>query len=236
MEMKMEKFDDFSLAGKDLYAAGLVDSRGGNMSVRIGDKIYITKQGAMLAHLAEDDIVEVPLDGEGASDALAARELPVHRAIYKETNFNAVIHAYPPYGVALSIGTENKIMPQDMRGQIVLKSIPVVRAKAIMPGREKIGADELIKFLPPVFKSGYVAALVKEYGSFAVGESLLDALQYTTCLEASCKITAVAKSLAAVPEKQQYRRTEQPERRSAIPPGIGVMGRSRGGYKRGFGR
>ena len=106
----------------------------------------------------------------------------------------------------------------------MLRSIPVVRAKA--------ASEELIKFLPPVFKSGYVVSLVKEYGSFAVGGSLIEALQYTTCLEGSCKIFAVNRSLTTV-EKQK--RPEHHERRTAIPPSIGVMGRQRGG-SRGFGR
>jgi len=220
----MDNFDEFSLVGKDLYALGLVDSMSGSLSVRKGDRILITKKNAMLGHLKEEDVVEVPLEGDGGGDSAAAKELHVHRAIYRETNFNAVVHAYPTYGITLSISTENKIIPADIKGQTVLRSIPVVRAKA--------ASEELIKFLPPVFKSGYVVSLVKEYGSFAVGGSLIEALQYTTCLEGSCKIFAVNRSLTTV-EKQK--RPERYERRTAIPPSIGVMGRPRGG-SRGFGR
>ncbi len=229
----MVNFEEFSLVGKDLYALGLVDSCSGSLSVRSEGKIYITKRNAMLGHLKEDDIVEAPLEGDGGNDGLAAGELYVHRAIYRETNFNAVVHAYPPYGIALSIGTENKIIPADAKGQAVLRSIPVVRAKAIAPGKEKMTSEEMIRFLPPVYKSGYLVSLVKEYGSFAVGENLIEALRYTTCLEDSCKIAVINKSLAGAAEKQ--RRPEHPARRTAIPPGIGVMDRSRG-YKRGFGR
>jgi len=220
----MDNFDEFSMVGKDLYALGLVDSMSGSLSMRIGDRILITKRNAMLGHLKEEDIVEVPMEGDGGKEDAAAKELQVHRAIYRETNFNAVVHAYPAYGITLSISTENKIIPADIKGQTVLRSIPVVRAKA--------ASEELIKFLPPVFKSGYVVALVKEYGSFAVGGSLIEALQYTTCLEGSCKIFAVNRSLAPV---EKPRRPEHHERRTAIPPSIGVMGRPRGG-SRGFGR
>lgn len=225
----MDNFEEFSSVGKDLYMLGLVDSMSGSLSIRSGDKIYITKKDAMLGHLKKEDIVEVPLDGKGEGDDLAAKELQVHRAIYKETNFNAVVHAHPPYGIALSISTENKIIPPDIKGQSVIRSIPVVRAKAV--------SEELVKFLPPVFKSGYLVSLVKEYGSFAVGADLYEGLRYTTCLEDSCKIFAVNKSMTPV-EKQ--RRPEQHERRTAIPPSIGVMGRPRGGStrggSRGFGR
>jgi L-fuculose-phosphate aldolase len=221
----MDNFDEFSLVGNDLYALGLVDTMSGSLSVRRGDRILITKKNAMLGHLKEDDIVEVPLEGDGGKEDAAAKELQVHRSIYRETNFNAVVHAYPTYGIALSINTENKIIPADIKGQTVLRSIPVVRAKA--------ASEELMKFLPPVFKSGYVVSLVKEYGSFAVGGSLIEALQYTTCLESSCKIFAVNRSLTPV---EKPRRPEHHERRTAIPPSIGVMGRPRGGGSRGFGR
>jgi L-fuculose-phosphate aldolase len=220
----MDNFDEFSLVGKDLYALGLVDSMSGSLSVRKGDRIFITKKNAMLGHLKEEDIVEVPLEGDGVKEDAAAKELQVHRAIYRETKFNAVVQAHPPYGIALSISTENKIIPPDIKGQTVIRSIPVVRAKA--------ASEELIKFLPPVFKSGYVVSLVKEYGSFAVGGGLIEALQYTTCLEDSCKIFAINRPSTTV-EKQK--RPERYERRTAIPPSIGVMGRPRGG-SRGFGR
>lgn len=227
----MSKYDDFSLVGRDLYMLGLVDSIGGSISVREGSNIYITKRGAMLGHLKEGDIIELPLEGESADDDKASRELPVHRAIFRETNFNAIISANPPYAVALSINTENKIMPQDMKGQAVLRSVPVVKAKSFMSGRDRMVPDDMVKLLPPVYKSGYSVSVVKEYGSFAIGADLFEALQYTTCLEASSKVMSLSKNVTP-PEKP---RRHEPERRSAIPPGIGVMDRTRG-YKRGFGR
>jgi len=219
----MYNFEEFSVAGRDLYMLGLIDSHSGNMSMRSGDKIYITKRDAMLGHLREEDIVEVSLGEEGESDKVASRELPVHRAIYKETGFNAIIHAHPPHGVALSMSAENRITPMDCEGQLLLRGIPVVRAK------EKIGSEEVAKLLPPIYKSGYLAAIVREHGSFAVGSDLFKALQYTTCLESSCKIIAINKSIS-----REIRKEVERERRPAIPPSIGVMDRSR--YKRRFGR
>jgi len=221
----MINFEEFNSAGKDLFMLGLVGPGSGSMSIRSGDKIYITKRSAVLGHLEEGDVIEVPLEGSGQGEELAAKEIQVHRAIYKETNFNAIIQAFPPYGIALSINTENKIIPADIKGQTVLRSIPVVRAKA--------SPEELVKYLPPVYKSGYIVSLVREYGSFAVGASLFEALQNTTCLEDSCKIITINKSLTPV---EKPRRPEQHyERRTAIPPSIGVMGRPRGS-RRGFGR
>ena len=47
--------DQFQQFGRDLFIMGLTTSHGGNMSVRMGDRIIITRTGAMLAHLTERD-------------------------------------------------------------------------------------------------------------------------------------------------------------------------------------
>ena len=230
----MFNFEDFSLVGKDLFALGLVDPVSGSMSVREDGKIYITKRSAMLAHLRQEDIIEIPLEGVSELDDQAAWEVAVHRAVYKDTAFNALILAYPPNGIALSIGTENKILPIDAKGQATLRSIPVVRAKPVIPGRERSTSDDLVKYLPPVFKSGYSAAVVKEYGSFAVGANIIEAFKNTVALEDSCRIIAIKHSLSgssSSSSSDKHRRPEPPVRRTAIPPSIGVMGNSRGGRR-----
>ncbi len=50
---------------------------------------------------------------------LASAELAVHRSIYKKTSALAVVHAHPPYAVALSF-TEKEIVPCDMEGRVLL--------------------------------------------------------------------------------------------------------------------
>ncbi len=231
----MFNFDDFSLVGRDLFILGLVDPVSGSLSMRSDGKIYITKRNAMLAHLRQEDIIQVPLDGPSESDEQAAWEVLVHRAVYKETNFNAIVHAYPPYGIALSITTENKIIPVDGKGQSALRSIPVVRAKPVIPGREKTTSDDIIKYLPPVFKSGYSAAVVKEYAGFSAGADLIEAFKNIVAMENSCKIIAISRSLSGGGSSERNKRPEHPVRRTAIPPSIGVMGSSRGGRRGTFG-
>ncbi len=217
---------DFISAGKALFERGLTGLTSGTLSVKEGDKIYITRKGAVLRDLRESDIVETGLEGEAGN---ASDDLPVHRAIYKETQFGAIIQAYPPNAIALSMNIENKIMPPDSRGQMLLRSIPVVRARTSPAGAR---IDELSRFLPPIYKSGYAVSVVKELGTFAVAENLSEALELTICAETSCRILAVNKSFA---QPERHRPPEMEKRRSALPPSIGVMGRQRQ-YKRGLGR
>jgi L-fuculose-phosphate aldolase len=223
----MVNMEMFMMAGKDLHMLGLVPTAGGSISERDGDKIFITKKNAFLGHLKEEDIIEVPLEGPSPIDESASRDLNVHRGIYKESAHKAVIHAHPPYGIAVAMGADNKLIPLDSEGISSLRSIPVVRAK------DRNSVDEASKLLPSIYKSGYVISIIKENGSYAVGASIMEALHYTVCLEMSCKVIAVNKKSA--PAKTEERREMIPRaRRSAIPPSIGVMDRNPH-YKRGFG-
>jgi len=221
--------ENFISVGKDLFLKGLVDSFGASLSQRIGESIWITRRGAQLGNLRESDIIEVSLSAPGTVDDQAPKDIEIHRGIYKETSFNAVICASPPYSLALSTNADNKIMPQDSGGQNSLRSIPVVKT------REKIAYEELSRLIPPIYKSGYMISVVKEFASYAVGSDLFEAMQFTTAMENSCRIITINKQMTVERPPRRPEHQEQ-QRRSAIPPGIGVMGRARSSYKRGFGR
>jgi L-fuculose-phosphate aldolase len=204
--------------GKYLFQEGLVDSHGGNLSVRQESKIFITRRDAMLGDLGEGDVIEVGME-PGENDAPASRELNTHRAIYRATGAAAVVHAHPAYAIAVSI-TDNKIIPQDAEGLYLFKSAAIVRV------RQAIGSEETARLLPSFLQGGNVVAVIKGHGSFAVGKTLEEAYKYTSALENSCKIlVAVRASGGSRPPAPKEKIDHQ--RRSAIPPGIGVMDRSR---------
>lgn len=216
--------EEFKRIGRLLFAEGLVDSHGGDLSLRQGDKIYITRRDAMLGELKEGDIIEVGLE-KGESDAAASREISTHRAIYRETQAQAVVHAHSPNAIAVSI-TDNKIIPQDAEGLSLFRSAAIVRA------HQAIASDEVARLLPSFLQGTNVVAVVKSHGSFAIGKNLEEAYRYTSSLENSCRVLiAMRASGGGRPPAPKEISHHKPEpRRSAIPPGIGVMDRSR--YKR----
>ncbi len=75
----------FREVGRDLFVAGHVTARHGNLSVRDGDRIFITRSGSMLSRLEPSDIIETTMTA-GPSDEGASRELVVHRAVYLATD------------------------------------------------------------------------------------------------------------------------------------------------------
>lgn len=174
------RYEEFAVVGRDLFASGLITSHGGNLSVRVGDRILITRRGAMLAHLTDEDIIETGLHKNDSGVALASSEIVVHRAIYQQTNALAVVHAHPPYAVTLSL-YHDTIIPVDSEGSYLLHQIPVVAAAMT------IGSEEVASLVAPML-GRYRVVMVRGHGSFAVGQFLEEAWQWTSALEASCQI------------------------------------------------
>lgn len=84
---------EFRTAGRTLYSLGLIRQAEGNLSTFDGDRLLITRTGAVLAELGDEDVLEGTLDSppEGASSDLA-----LHLAFYRERGVGAVAHAHPP--------------------------------------------------------------------------------------------------------------------------------------------
>ena len=41
-------YEQFKQIGRDLYTAGMISSHGGNLSMRVGDRVVIKRRGAQL--------------------------------------------------------------------------------------------------------------------------------------------------------------------------------------------
>lgn len=211
--------EEFKKIGSFLFQEGLVGSHGGNMSVRRGDRIFITRRDAMLGELREGDVVEVGME-PGSGEEAASEEIPSHRAIYRETRAEAVIHAHPPNSIAVSI-TDNKIVPQDSEGMRLFRSAAIVRA------HQAVGSDEVARLITSFLQPPNVIAVVKAHGSFSTGKNLEDAYRYTSALEDSCRVLIAIRASGGQRPPAPKEKPHERHQRSAIPPGIGVMDRSR---------
>ena len=183
----------FQVVGRDLFARGLVSSHSGNMSIRLGERLLITHRNSRLSCLEEQDLVETGISRNDRSTPLASTELAVHRSIYREVPVQAIVHAHPPYAVALSF-TESEIIPCDLEGRLLLSSVPVLgREIMVRPGEFATEITEALKV--------YKAVVVRGHGSFAVGQLLEEAYHYTTALEESCRLLYLLKTLGINPRQ-----------------------------------
>jgi L-fuculose-phosphate aldolase len=184
----------FQTVGRDLFTKGLVSSHSGNMSIRMGERLIITRRGSRLGCLGESDLIETGINKNDRNTPLASTELAVHRAIYRETAASAVVHAHPPHAVALSL-TETEIVPTDTEGLSLVGRVPVLGWNMeVKPGG-------LADIIAQALKKHRIV-MVHGHGSFAIGQLLEEAHNCTTTLEESCQVICLLKSLqVGVPRK-----------------------------------
>jgi L-fuculose-phosphate aldolase len=175
--------EQFVKAGRDLASEGLIHSTAGNMSMRKGDLIYITRHGSHMGDLKYSDVAKVNLLNDKKDvQADASVEIKVHRAIYNfDPEVSAIIHAHPPYGIVLSFDSE-KIKCIDCEGQFYLPEVPVLLQCA-----ETIGSECVEENLPRLISRNKVA-VIRGHGVFSCGKSLEEAFSYISVLESACQI------------------------------------------------
>ncbi len=197
-------YEQFRDIGRDLFLAGLITSHGGNMSVRLGDRIVITRRGAMLGRLGPEDLVETGLERDDAMVTLASTELVVHRAIYRATSALAVVHTHPAHATALSL-VGDAVVPVDSEGSYLLRRVPVVSAA------DTVGSDAAARLLPAALRDHRIA-LLRGHGAFAVGELLEEAYMVSSTLEASAHILYLVQTLGEDRVREYRDRADQYDR------------------------
>ena len=181
----------FQSVGQALFNQGLVSPQGGNLSVKLGEHLVITHRGSPLGSIQEGDLVETGISRNNRATPMASKELEVHRCIYKNTSALAVVHAHPPYAVALSF-LEKEIVPPDLEGQALLSKVPILsRDMAVTAGEL---ADEIARLM-----GEYRVVLVRGHGTFAASQLLEEAYYYTVALEHSCRLLYLLKALQVDP-------------------------------------
>ena len=177
----------FQTVGNDLFTKGLISSHSGNLSIRLGERIIITRRSCRLGCLQEHDLIETGINKNDRNTPLASIELAVHRAIYRQTPALAIVHAHPPHAVALSL-TETEIVPIDTEGLSMVERVPV------LGWHMKVKPGGLADIIAQALKQHRVI-MVHGHGSFAIGQLLEEAHSYTTTLEESCQVICLLNSL-----------------------------------------
>lgn len=168
-------YQEFRDIGRDIFVTGLTSSHGGNMSVRVGDKIIIKRRGAQFGRLKQTDFVETSFEGKDSGIIRASTELIVHRAIYEQTSALAIIHAHPRTAITLSL-SRDEIIPIDNEGSYLLRKIPVVSVEMASGSKEMATAvSEALR--------GYKIIMQRGHGCFSIGQTLEEAYAWVSALE-----------------------------------------------------
>ncbi len=175
----------FREIGRDLFVSDMTSSHGGNISIRLGDRVVIKRRGAMLGRLKPHDLIETGLEKNDSGVALASTELVVHRAIYMQTPALAIIHCHPRAAIALSL-SRDEIVPIDNEASYLPKKVPVIWEEFAS------GSPEMANHLAQMLAQ-YKIVMLRGHGSFAIGQTLDEAFHWSSTLEESCQIAVYSK-------------------------------------------
>ncbi|MFF2326172.1 MULTISPECIES: class II aldolase/adducin family protein [unclassified Streptomyces] len=168
-------------------ADGLVVGTSGNVSARVGATVLVTPSGVPYDRLGPGDAVGVDLDGNRVLGELApTSELPLHLAVYRNSEAVAVVHTHAVHATAVST-----LVPE----------VPAVHyAAALLGGPVRVaayaryGTEELAGNMLAALRDR-TGCLLQNHGTVTYGATLDEAYDRTAQLEWLCRLWLTASSV-----------------------------------------
>jgi L-fuculose-phosphate aldolase len=173
-----------------LVAAGLVQGTSGNVSVRWKDRMLITPSGVPYDAMAPEDVVAVPLEGDGSTFEARGGNVPssewrFHFDILRaRPEVGAVVHTHSPYATAFAICRKELVAAHYM---IAAAGGPTVRVADYATFGTQELSDAALRAL-----EGRKACLLANHGVIATGPTLERALWLAQEVEVLARQTAIA--------------------------------------------
>ena len=177
----------------ELYDAGLITPKGGNVSARIpgADELWITPTQLYKGGLTEETLIKVNLKGKKLEGLdRPSVELPMHLLVYRvREDVGAVIHTHAP--MATVVGLFDEPIPAITIEAIALAQVPVV--PFLLSGtREQ--SQSIVDAL-----GGGSAVLLRNHGLMTVGKDLREAASRAQILEFAARTVVICRLLGGVP-------------------------------------
>ncbi|QTA38138.1 class II aldolase/adducin family protein [Thermosipho ferrireducens] len=168
-------------AAKFIMENNLVKGSWGNISIKNGDKIYITPSGIPYDTLKEKDICVVTMDGKIIEGVKPSSELPAHLEIYRHReDVNAVVHTHPVFSTVVSIVAE--YIPPLVEDAVMILGPKIYVSDYALPGTKELG-ENVVKAL----KDNH-AVILRNHGLITVGSDLREALTASLVCEKTAEI------------------------------------------------
>jgi L-fuculose-phosphate aldolase len=185
-----------------LYSKGLATAFEGNISVKDGDKIFITPSGICKGFVTEEMLVIMDLHGNVLEGKYKpSSESKLHLAAYRSRpDINSVVHAHPPYATAFAVANkpiETKGYPEAI---VLYDKIPL--AAYGTPSTDEIchGVEEYI--------NDYDIILLANHGVVAFGKNAYDSFFKLESAEGIAKVLFLARQLGGEKELPQNKLDE----------------------------
>jgi len=171
-----------------LYEKRLVAATEGNISAKLGDRLFITPSDCCKGMLDAEEVVEADLNGSKTGERPPSSELMMHLAIYRRRpDVGAVIHAHPPHATGFAVAgipLDRPVLPE------VVFSIGTVPLVAYATPGSAEAADSVAALV-----DRHDALLLSNHGALTCGADLQSAYFRMETLEQFAWISAIARVL-----------------------------------------
>ena len=177
--------EDLCEAGARFYARGYAFGSTGNISVRVGGRVWITPTGRSLAALTPGELACVDLAGDACNANRPSKELPFHAAIYRQRpEANAVVHLHSGYATALAcLADLNEAEPlPPLTPYYLMRVAPLGVLPYFRPGSPELSAAVELA------ARDHHCLLMRNHGTICAGESLGEAGDRAEELEATAHL------------------------------------------------
>ena len=172
-----------------LYNNGLTTASGGNVSMRIGERVLITPSQIDKGSITGEQIGVLTLEGSSISSRIKkSMESGMHLAIYKKRpDVKAIVHAHPIF--ATSFAVSGKKIKTNLAGE----ARAILRDPAWTP-YALMGTPELAEVVSEAARKTNVV-LMQNHGIIAMGDTLFQAYDRMEVLEAAARMTLLTDML-----------------------------------------
>lgn len=175
---------------RKLREKGLVNATHGNISIRVGDVMYITPTGCDLETVVEDELTMMDIkSGEHLAGPKESKEWEMHLLTYQNRpDVGGIVHAHSPKSVALGCFytvpddevIKNIVPCYTLTFGLFTKYLPMI-------GYYKAGSHELAAHASEVLKTN-PAVLLAHHGLITAQKNVRSAYYRLEEIEENCEI------------------------------------------------
>lgn len=184
--MKMVTKSLFCSYCRLLYDRHLVTGVGGNLSVRVGERFFLTPTGYSLRDIRPESVVVLDAGGKVLEGGTPTKDVNMHlRILRTRSDVRVVCHIHGASLIALStlVAPGPDVLPPITPGYVYF-AYPMPMVPFMVPGSEQL-AEETARQLSTKERS---AVLLQNHGLVAVGGSLEEALNVAEEVDEAARV------------------------------------------------
>jgi L-fuculose-phosphate aldolase len=194
--MEKEIREEIAAYGGLVYAQGLVSGASGNLSARVDeDHILITPSGCHKGMLDAADLLIYNMktcQTVGGSTVKPSSEIRMHTFVYQHRpDVQAVIHAHPPYTVALSVAGVSL-------AKVILPEVVLALGAIVECGYATPTTEDVVQAMRQPVQEGHNVLTLARHGSVTLGKNMQEAFCRLETIEHVAKVTAIARAIGKV--------------------------------------